>query len=140
MIIMIAIANLQTVPFPRVIAMVLFAHCSVRRRPKCPACVRRGRDKKKVVVEKWGRTGVFFHTTDHLFFSSGHTYRRTRLLEKEESGICSWRRGWRSFFIGKVLTIGKVLRLFLMATWKSGLGNFSGTNLSHVTMGGNLLH
>ena len=32
------------------------------------------------------------------------------------------------------------LRLFLMATWKSGLGNFSGTNLSHVTMGGNLLH
>jgi hypothetical protein len=32
------------------------------------------------------------------------------------------------------------VRLFLMATWKSGLGNFSGTNLSHVTMGGNLLH
>ena len=35
---------------------------------------------------------------------------------------------------------GKFIRLFLMATWKSGLGNFSGTNLSHVTMGGNLLH
>ena len=36
--------------------------------------------------------------------------------------------------------LGTGLRLFLMATWKSGLGNFSGTNLSHVTMGGNLLH
>ena len=32
------------------------------------------------------------------------------------------------------------LRLFLTVTWKSGLGNFSGTNISHVTFGGNLLH
>ena len=33
-----------------------------------------------------------------------------------------------------------LLRLFLTVTWKSGLGNFSGTNISHVTFGGNLLH
>ena len=32
------------------------------------------------------------------------------------------------------------LRLFLTVTWKSRLGNFSGTKISHVTLGGNLLH